>query len=193
MKNYLIFTLFYLSSFLAFAENILIEECAPLYEINPPWQTIRLRSHENAFLNCTVTQEKFNELIAAAFTDPEIDKTEFKSLFIGRLVEYPWLSQYLAKHVLQHPDWDPEQGTYTGDNINAFVAGILSESALLKQIQQPLDGTGYIVTGASVEKVLIGRANEIEWLDINATVLVPYDVMLHFIMEQQDLPSNSME
>jgi len=193
MKNYFIFTLLYLSCFTVFAENISIEECKPVYEINLHWQTIRLRSHENAFLNCTVTQEKFNELIAAAFTDPESDKAEFKSLFIGRLVEYPWLSHYLAKHVLQHPDWDPEQGTYTGNNINEFVANILSAPELLEQIQQPLDGTGYIVTGASVEKVLIGRANEIEWLDINATVLVPYDVMLHFIMEQQDLSSNSME
>lgn len=186
MKNYLIFTLFYLFSFPAFAENILIEECAPLYEINSPWQTIRLRSHENSFLYCTVTQEKFNELIMSAFTDPESIKTEFKSLFIGRLVEYPWLSQFLANHALQHPDWNAEEGKFAGENINAFVSGILSAPELLEQIQQPLNAAGYIVTGASVEKVLIGKANEIEWLEINEPVMVPYDVMVHFILEKQD-------
>ena len=193
MTRYFILLFFFILPLSVEADRTSIDGCKPVVEINSQWQTIRLRAHENAYLDCTVPQEKFNELIAAAFTDPEIDKTEFKSLFIGRLVEYPWLSQYLAKQALQHPDWDSEQGKFAGENINAFVSGILSAPELLEQIQQPLNETGYIVTVASVEKVLIGKANEIEWLDINETVLVPYDVMLHFILEQQDLPSDSME
>lgn len=186
MKNYLIFTLFYFLSVPVFAEDISIEECRPLYEIEARWQIVRLRPHENAFLNCTITREKFNELIVSAFTDPESNNTEFKSLFIGRLVEYPWLSQFLADHALQHHDWDSEEGKFAGENINAFIAGILSAPELLEQIQQPFNASGYIVTGASVEKVLIGRANEIEWLEINEPVMVPYDVMVHFILEKQD-------
>lgn len=116
--------------------------------------------------------------------DPEINKTDFKSLFIGRLIEYPWLSRYLVMHSLQHEDWDSEQGQYKGENINAFVAGILSSPGLLSQIQEPFAGTGYTVTGVSVEKVLVGKADDIEWLEINTAKLAPYDVMVHFILEK---------
>ena len=160
------------------------DKCRAIVEINAQWQTIRIRSHENAFLNCTVSQNKFNELVNTALTDPEISKTDFKSLFIGRLIEYPWLSRYLAIRSLQDVDWDSEKGQYKGTNINAFVAGILSAPELLNQIQVPFAGTGYTVSGATVEKVLIGKANEIKWLGINSAVLVPYDVMVHFTLEK---------
>jgi hypothetical protein len=47
------------------------------------------------------------------------------------------------------------------------------------------------VSRASVEKVLVGKTNEIEWLEIRANVLVPYDVMVHFILEKDYLaPDN---
>lgn len=185
MKHYLIPAIFCFVSLPVFTETVSVEECQPVYEINHQWQTLRLRPHENAFLDCTVSREKFNELIQSVFIDPENNKTEFKSLFIGRLVENPWLSQFLANHALQHPDWNAETGKFAGENINAFVSGILSAPELLEQIQQPFNATGYIVTGTSVEKVLIGRANEIEWLEINEPVMVPYDVMVHFILEKQ--------
>lgn len=175
------------------ADQYTISDCRPVVEINSQWQTMRLRSHENAFLTCTVSQDKFHELIVTAITELEIEKTEIKSLFIGRLVEYPWLSQFLANHALQHPDWNAEEGKFAGENINTFVSGILSAPELLEQIQRPFNGMGYIVTGASVEKVLIGRANEIEWLEINEPIMVPYDVMVHFILEQRGSASESME
>ena len=38
--------------------------------------------------------------------------------------------------------------------------------------------------GASVEKVLVTRANEIDWLDIEEPVLVPYDALTHFILKK---------
>jgi hypothetical protein len=183
MPYYLVI-LFFIFPFSSPAGESSIDGCNPVAEINSRWQTIRLRSHENAFLDCTVSKEKFNELVADAFADPENLRTEFKSLFIGRLVEYPWLSKYLATQALMHPDWDAEQGKYAGDNINAFVAGILSGPEILEQIQQPLNGTGYTVNGVSVEKVLIGKASEIEWLDINEPVMVPYDVMVHYILNK---------
>jgi hypothetical protein len=151
---------------------------------------MRIRSHENAFISCTVSRDKFNVLIITAFTNPEINKTDFKSLFIGRLIEYPWLSRYLAMQSLQHDDWDSGKGLYKGANINAFVAGILSSPELLGQIQEPFAGTGYTVSRATVEKVLIGKANEIEWLEINTAVLVPYDVMVHFILEKSDIATD---
>ena len=185
-----VFILFFLLPISSHAsENSL--NCRPVVEINPQWQVMRIRSHENAFLSCTVSQDKFNELITAAFADPESNKTEFKSLFIGRLIEYPWLSRYLAIQSLQHEDWDSEKGQYKGTNINAFVAGILSSPELLGQIQEPFAGTGYTVSRASVEKVLVGKANEIEWLEISTNVMVPYDAMVHFILEKAYLaPEN---
>ncbi len=168
------------------AEENTSNKCKPLVEINIEWQTLRIRPHENAFLNCTVSREQFNELIRDALGNPEDKQTNFKSLFMGRLIDHPWISKYLAVRALEYDDWNSKTGKLTGEDINSFVRRILESPELLSQIQEPFTDTGYTVTGASVEKVLVVKADEIQWLGINKPVLVPCDAMVHYILKKHE-------
>ena len=167
-----------------FADEPVNDKCHPVIEKDSQWRVIRIRPHENELITCTLTQEQFNSLIHEALVTNDTDQTIYHSLFIGRLVDHPWLSRYLAKQALNNRDWDAEKGRPKEGNINAFVRDLLSTPGLLAQIQIPFAGSGYIVTGASVEKVLITKANEIQYLGIDKPLLVPYDAMVHFILKK---------
>ena len=109
---------------------------------------------------------------------------EFRSIFFGRLVEHPWLSKYLAAHALAHDNWDVVKGQPKTGYINQLVRDILSAPDLVEQIQASFAGSGYTVVGASVEKVLVTKANEIDRLELHEPVLVPYDALVHFILKK---------
>ena len=166
------------------AQQEVHSECKPFVEVNKKWQTLRIRPHENAFLHCTITQKQYNELVRNALEQPDSDQVNFKSLFMGRLIEYPWISKYLATQALASDDWNSETGQPKGGDFNSFVRDILISPDMLGQIQEPFADTGYTVTGASVEKVLITKANEIPWLELSESVLVPYDAMVHYILQK---------
>ncbi|MBI4005389.1 MAG: hypothetical protein HY356_01865 [Gammaproteobacteria bacterium] len=186
MNRYLLITLLFLFSPSILAEETTNNECKPLVEINIEWQTLRIRPHENAFLNCTVSREQYNELIRGALENPADKQANFKSLFMGRLIDHPWISKFLAMQALDHEGWDAEKGQPKAGDMNSFVRKLLSFPELLKQIQEPFIGTGYTVIGASIEKVLVAKANEIKWLEINEPVLVPYDAMVHYILKKHE-------
>ncbi len=162
--------------------------CNPVYEINTEWKNLRLRPHENAFLSCHISLETFNRLINQALSDPDSRDIQYRSVFIGRLVEYPWLAQQLAERSLQHPAWDAESAQVRKGNLNQLVVSILSSPEILQPIQEPFLTFGYRVTGVSVEKVLVDHADNIPWLKIDQTDQVPYDAMVHFILEPSSAP-----
>ena len=130
-------------------------ECRPVIEADAEWKVIIVRPHENAFLVCTLTQAQLQDLIRSFLTQPENRQVEFRSISLGRLVEHPWLSKYLAIHTLAHDNWDVEKGQPRTGYINHLVRDILSAPDLLEQIQASFAGSGYTVVGASVEKVLV--------------------------------------
>ena len=160
--------------------------CKPVISASTRENIIIVRPHENAFLVCTLTQAQLHDLISGFLREPEHQQMEFRSIFLGRLVDHPWLSKYLAGHALAHADWDRKKGRpAAGINyINHFVRDVLSTPELLTRIQEPFVGSGYTVVGASVEKVLVSKANEIAWLDIHESALVPYDALTHFILKK---------
>jgi len=166
------------------AQHEVHSECKPFVEVNKKWQTLRIRPHENAFITCTISQGQFNKLIRESLEEADSDQVNFKSLFMGRLIDHPWISKYLAMQALASDDWNPETRELKDGDINSFVRHILESPELLQQIQEPFADTGYTVTGASVEKVLITKANEIPWLELSESVLVPYDAMIHYILQK---------
>lgn len=161
-------------------------ECKPVLEKNLDWQTLRIRPHENELITCTLTQGQYEQLIHEVLPGNENTEPVYKSLFIGRLVDHPWMSRYLATQSLVHKDWDTQTGQPASGTINEFVRQMLSAPEFLKQIQKPFTGTGYVVKGASVEKVLVAQASQIEWLETEEPALVPYDALVHFILIKSD-------
>ena len=75
------------------------------------------------------------------------------SLFLGRLVEYPWLSTTLADAALQSPEWNGKRGRMRShpNRINAFVMEILRANKDLQSILPDWE-----INSISVEKVLVG-------------------------------------
>ena len=167
-----------------FADETAYNQCRPIVEMDPQWRVIRIRPHENELITCTLTQEQFNSLIHDAIVTNDSERTNYHSLFIGRLVDHPWLSRYLAVQALDNKGWDTEKGQPKEGDINAFVRELLTAPELLQQVQVPFTGSGYTVVGVSVEKVLVVKANEIQYLEIDEPVLLPYDAMVHFILKQ---------
>jgi len=160
------------------------EVCKPVIYANTREDVIFVRPHETAFLTCTLTQNQLQELIRGFLAGPDHQHRNFKTVFIGRLVDHPWLSKYLAEQALAHAGWDREKGEPAAGDINQYVRDVLSAPDLLGRIQEPFAGSGYTVVGASVEKVLVSRASDIEWLETDDPALVPYDAMVHFILHK---------
>jgi hypothetical protein len=182
--NFVILLLLLLITRFIHADTTANNGCRPVISADRDWHVIIVRPHEDAFLVCTLTQTQLRDLVAAFLKAPENQQVEYSSISLGRLVDHPWLSRYLARHALTYAGWDKVKGRPRSGYINRLVGDILSAPEVISQIQESFAGSGYTVVGASVEKVLVTRANEIDWLDIDEPVLVPYDALTHFILKK---------
>jgi hypothetical protein len=138
-------------------------ECTLSIEADEEWRTLRLRAHHPRYQPCNVNQESVLSLLASAFakTEPPALQGEYTSLFIGRLIDYPWLSHYLAETAHRDKRWNRKRGLPIKMGINRYTAGLLFNLDLLKPIQTELGKHGYRIAGVSVEKVLVGRASNL--------------------------------
>jgi hypothetical protein len=80
---------------------------------------------------------------------------------MGRLIDYPWLSQYLATSAHRDRGWDPRKGKPVAMDINKYVSQLLFRRELMAQIEEPFARGGYQVIGVTVEKVLVGGFREV--------------------------------
>lgn len=164
-------------------------ECMLSVEADEEWHTLRLRAHHPDYKGCKISKNDMILILAAAFakTEPPMLKGEYRSLFIGRLIDYPWLSHYLANAAYQYPGWSKKQGkpkTRT-EGINNFVARVLFNETLLMPIQAELAKQGYRIAGVTVEKVLVGSFRELPFYQGKiAAGLVPYDAMVWFRLQK---------
>jgi hypothetical protein len=127
-------------------------------------------------------------VLGTAFSKSDPPKLEgaYSSLYIGRLIDYPWLSHYLAGTAHKDRRWDAAKGRPVGVDINKYVAGILSSTEVTAKIESALGGSGYRVVSASVEKVLVGG---FRFVPLYKGELppgkVPYDAQVWFRLEQK--------
>jgi len=182
--RFIFFVFLFLASQIIPADEATDKACKPVISASPRENIIIVRPHENAFLVCTLTQSQLHDLISVFLRAPENQQMEFRSIFLGRLVDHPWLSKYLAQHALADAKWDRKKGRPVAGigYINHFVRDVLSTPELLGLVQEPFTDNGYTVVGASVEKVLVTKASDIDWLEINDPALVPYDALIHFTL-----------
>jgi hypothetical protein len=167
-------------------ENVLVSlkagECSLSVESNDKWHTLRLRAHHPKYEGCHITRDE-------AFSKTESPKLEggYSSLFIGRLIDYPWLSQYLATAAYQDRGWDSKRGKPAVMDINKYVSSVLSRKELLTQIEAPFVKGGYKVIGVTVEKVLVGSFREVpRYQGEMASGRVPYDAQVWFRLEKSN-------
>ena len=80
-------------------------ECNLSLESNEKWRTLRLRAHHPEYKGCHIDKDSMLSVLSAAFLKTEPPKLEgsYSSLSLGRLIDYPWLSQICGDHRLPRP------------------------------------------------------------------------------------------
>lgn len=159
-------------------------ECPVRVTADKKWQVLKIRiSPGNADgKRCRIDKEKTQTTLQSAShaLAERDDTTRYKSLFLGRIEFYEWLSRHLVSRASAHPDWSTETGRPThGKNINALVNEILSEPEILNAFRPTLARAGYQPASFSCEKVLVSspRTRHIEPAWATNAKHVPYDAM----------------
>ncbi|MDD5036167.1 MAG: hypothetical protein PHE55_15565 [Methylococcaceae bacterium] len=163
-------------------------ECALSVESNEPWHTLRLRAHHPSGKNCLIGQDAMASALDTALSKTGASGTgeKFGSLSIGRLIDYPWLSQALALAARNDSGWDMKRGKPRRLGFNGYVSKILSGKTMTAAFDAVLMKSGYRIQSASVEKVLVGRFRDVPlYRDNGAPGLVPYDAQVWFRLESR--------
>lgn len=164
-----------------------VGRCSLRVEADDQSRTLRLRAHSDG-PTCAVAKEVMIRTLAAAFAknDPPRLEGTYSSLFIGRLIDFPWLSQYLALAAYKDREWNREKGKPAAMGINKYVATILGRREVTSQIEEAFGDSGYRVTGVSVEKVLVGGFRDVPLYEgERRSGKVPFDGMVWFRLQKR--------
>jgi hypothetical protein len=162
-------------------------ECNLTLESNEKWHTLRLRAHHPEHKGCHIDKDSMLSVLGAAFLKTEPPKLEgsYSSLSIGRLIDYPWLSQYLAITAYRDHGWDSKKGKPTAMDINKYSSQLLFRKELMAQIETVFKKGGYRVAGVTVEKVLVGGFREVPFYQGEMHPgRVPYDAQVWFRLQK---------
>ena len=162
-------------------------ECDLTVESNEKWHTLRLRAHHPKYQGCHIDKNSMLSVLSAAFLKDDSPKLEgsYSSLFIGRLIDYPWLSQYLAATAHRDRRWDSKKGKPVSMDINKYVSQLLFRKELMAQIEPVFEKGGYRVVGVTAEKVLVGGFREVPFYQGERHPgRVPYDAQVWFRLER---------
>lgn len=160
-----------------------VGECRLTVEADDQWHSLILRALHPRYKNCRIGQDSMLQILRGALSEDAAAKAEglYSSLFIGRIIDYPWLSQYLATTAWHDRGWDAKSGRPRSLEINTFVAALLSRRELLARLAPAFSDSGYEIAGVSVEKVLVGTFRDVPDY-AGATQVqagrVPFDAML---------------
>jgi len=162
-------------------------KCSLTVEADDESGTVRLRVRPEGG-DCHIDKASMLGALRAAFSktdSPKLDGT-YSSLFIGRLIDYPWLSQYLANSASKDPAWDKKKGEPVNLDINRYVKNILSRKEITAEIEKAFATSGHRVISTTVEKVLVGGFGDVPlWQGKMAPGKMPYDAMVWFRLERK--------
>ncbi len=178
-------------AFAAHQERLILSvesgQCSFRVEADDESHTLRLRIQpEDSACHCS--KEEMQSILKKAFepADPPKLNGTYTSIFIGRLIEYPWLSEYLAANAYRDRMWDRRRGKPVSMDINRYVKNILSRREITASLDEPLAASGYRIAAASVEKVLVGGFRDVpQYKGPKPAGKVPYDAMTWFKLEKR--------
>jgi hypothetical protein len=156
--------------------------CRLIVESDEASRALRLRVLPES-RSCHIDKTSMRSALEAAFvqTDPPIPEGTYSSLYLGRLIDYPWLSQALATLAYRDPAWNRKKGRPRGLDINRYVADLLSRKEITAEMDAALAVGGYRVDSVTVEKVLVGGFADVPLYTGDAGAgKVPFDAMVWF-------------
>jgi hypothetical protein len=136
--------------------------CAIALEVQGSWTRLRPA--------CPVSRQRTQEVVSGIISGT--DSNEMRLAF-GRIVDYPWLSELLARQASSSRHWDPKGGPGK-DNpyVAAALRGMPEFTALFP---------GWQIASVSVEKVLVKPAAELplpQGAPVSPSRRLPYDAIL---------------
>lgn len=187
-----LFLIIFLSGTVASSQELTIVsskvgECSLSVESNEKWNTLRLRAHHPKYSGCQIDKDSMLSVLSAAFSKTESPRLEgsYSSLSIGRLIDYPWLSQYLATTAYRDRGWDSKKGKPVTMDINKYAKQLLLRKELIIQIEAAFTEGGYRIVSVTVEKVLVGGFREVPFYQGEMHPgRVPYDAQVWFRLEK---------
>lgn len=161
--------------------------CLLRVEADDESHTLRLRVQPE-YPACHVSKDAMQSVLRGAFsrTDPPRLEGTYSSLYIGRLIDFPWLSQYLAAEAYKDEGWNRERGKPVSMDINKYVGALLSRKEVAAKLEETFGNSGYSILSAIVEKVLVGGFRDVPlYQGEMATGRVPYDAQVWFMLEKR--------
>lgn len=142
--------------------------CRVAAEYEPREHMLHVRISEATGAECTVPPDG----LAAALDEGLAAHDDLQLIFLGRFEDYPWIAEKIVKLAAQDDRpggaWDGRSGKARGDGgNNAYLAHLFADprkvpfaptveaADVLWPIRAVLDRHGYVVTGASAEKVIV--------------------------------------
>jgi hypothetical protein len=162
-------------------------KCSFTVEANDEWHTFRLRARHPEHKGCDINRAPMLSALSAAFskTGPAGLEGNYSSLSIGRLIDYPWLSAYLATTAYHDRGWNSRKGKPADMNIKTYAAQLLLRNELTAHINTILGKSGYRVAGVTVEKVLVGGFHDVPLYQGEMHPgRVPYDAQVWFRLKK---------
>ena len=160
--------------------------CTLRLEADDEARALRLRVVPGDF-GCRIPREAVQRFLGEAFSrtvPPRLDGA-YTSLFIGRLVDYPWLASQLATAAAADPRWDLRRGKPRSTGINAFVGELLSQREVIEPLASAIRPHGWRIRSVMVEKVLVGRFGDVPGYDGPPSPgKVPFDAMVWLGLER---------
>jgi len=162
-------------------------ECHLSVEASENWPALRLRAGHPNYRPCFIDKAAVIQVLSEAFAKPhpELVSRVFTSLAIGRLIDYPWLVQFLALRAARDPGWDVAAGKPVKVHINRYVSDVLSSPEIVLEIEAPLREQRYRIVSVSVEKVLVGSFENVPQLEgPRRKGKIPFDAQVWFRLER---------
>ncbi|RLJ67579.1 hypothetical protein [Sulfurisoma sediminicola] len=157
------------------------EGCEPYVENHRDLETAALRPHRDAFRSCIIDEATYAALISAWLASRGDAAPPLRGMSLGRAVNLPWISEYIARTALRDPRWDAARGRDRNGDINGFVTALLSRPEFLRRLDAPFAATPRAVRTVSVEKVLVTKARDI--LPDGGKGRLPYDAQVWIVLE----------
>jgi hypothetical protein len=158
--------------------------CSLKVEADDESRTLRLRVQPDGGV-CPIEKESMLSALKAASSKTDEPKLEgtYSSLCIGRLVDYPWLSQCIAEAAYKDPAWNARKGRPVKLDINKYVSNLLFENDISAEIGRVLGGGCHVIS-VTVEKVLVGTFRDVPgYVGAIHPGKVPFDAQVWFRLE----------
>ena len=157
------------------------------------WRTIifRISPHADATQTCVATQDDTAGLITLAFAtlsikEMDTDGATYQSIFLGRLIDYEWLSRQLSEGAETDANWSAAAGkAKNGERAEDYVQRSLDIPPVLDPLSEALKPYGYRAGGFSCEKAMVSepdtRPFQPAWVAPDKRL--PFDALCHLVLK----------